>query len=168
MLFPVSEYPGVNVEDKIKLRTPLSTLQTYRKARIILPSPPGRGRCCRRARAAKLAAWYDGFIPYEGCQYKGQQVQAEAIADMAGVKCILGIAARKENFDYDAFYRHFAVTYRLKLPLNVLVKNSGDVHPVDYMRVNATLAQYDEFVSFYGIQPGDGMYIAPEDRVAVW
>ena len=37
-----------------------------------------------------------------------------------------------------------------------------------YMRVNATLAQFDEFVNFYGIQPGDGMYIAPEDRVAVW
>ena len=39
---------------------------------------------------------------------------------------------------------------------------------MNYMRANATLAQYDDFVRFYDIQPGDGMYIAPEDRVAVW
>ena len=37
-----------------------------------------------------------------------------------------------------------------------------------YMRINATLAQYDEFLDFYGIKEGDGMYIAPEDRVAIW
>ena len=30
------------------------------------------------------------------------------------------------------------------------------------------LAQFDDFVRFYGIQPGAGMYIAPEERVAVW
>ena len=122
-----------------------------------------------QARAAKLAAWYDGFIPYEGCQYSGQQVQTEAIADMAGVKCILGIAAKEENFDYDAFYRQIAILYRLKMTLNAFVQRfARDVHPVSYLRVNATLAQFEEFVSFYGIQPGDGMYIAPEDRVAVW
>lgn len=34
--------------------------------------------------------------------------------------------------------------------------------------INATLAQFDDFIDFYGIQPGDGMYVAPEDRVAVW
>ena len=36
-----------------------------------------------------------------------------------------------------------------------------------YMRVNAVLAQFGGFIRFYNIQPGDGMYIAPEDRVAV-
>ena len=28
--------------------------------------------------------------------------------------------------------------------------------------------QFDEFYETYGIQPGDGMYLAPEDRIAVW
>ena len=107
-----------------------------------------------RARAAKLAAWYDGFIPYEGVAYPGKQVQGEVIADMGGVKCMLGIAARREDFDYDAYY--------------LLAVISMDVHPLNYMRVNATLAQFDEFAGCYGIRPGDGMYIAPEDRVAVW
>ena len=122
-----------------------------------------------QARAAKLAAWYDGFIPWEGATFSGQQVQTEAIADMGGMKCMLAIAAQRENFDYDAFFRQFATIWRMQgLPAFLVTKVATDVHPMRYMRINATLAQFDEFVNFYGIQPGDGMYIAPEDRVAVW
>ena len=28
--------------------------------------------------------------------------------------------------------------------------------------------KYDEFYEEYGINEGDGMYLAPEERVAVW
>ena len=120
-------------------------------------------------RAEKLAAWYDGFIPYEGCKYSGQQVQREVIADKAGLKCVLGIAAQEENFDYDEFFRQYAIMWRLKLLPNMIIQQvATDTHPMNYMRINANLAQYDDFVNFYGIQPGDGMYIAPEERVAVW
>ena len=120
-------------------------------------------------RAEKLAAWYDGFIPYEGCQYSGQQVQREVIADLAGLKCVLGIAAQEENFDYDEFFRQYAVMWRLKLLPNMIIQQvATDTHSMNYMRINANLAQYDDFNNFYGIQPGDGMYIAPEDRVTVW
>ena len=37
-----------------------------------------------------------------------------------------------------------------------------------YLRINTTLQQYDEFLDFYGITEGDGMYLALEDRVNVW
>ena len=120
-------------------------------------------------RAAKLAAWYNGFIPAEGMSYSGQQVQTEAIADMAGMKCLLAIAAQKEGFDYDAFFRQYAAVWRTQmLPAYVALLVARDTHPMRYLRINATLAQFDEFIGFYGIQPGDGMYVAPEDRVAVW
>ena len=122
-----------------------------------------------QVRAAKLASWYDGFIPFEGANFSGQKVKGEAIADMAGVKCILALAAKKANFDYDAFFRQFARSWRQQLlPSEATRRVSIDTHPMNYMRVNATLAQFDEFIDFYGIQPGDGMFIAPEDRVAVW
>ncbi len=122
-----------------------------------------------QARAAKLAAWYDGFIPWEGAAFSGRQVQTEAIADMAGMKCILAIAAQHKDFDYDAFFRQYATVWRMQgLPAFLVTKVATDVHPMRYMRINVTLAQFDEFVDFYGIRPGDGMYIAPEDRVAVW
>ena len=44
----------------------------------------------------------------------------------------------------------------------------NDSHPLGYMRINATLAQFEEFVDFYGIKEGDGMYIAPKDRLEIW
>ena len=122
-----------------------------------------------QARAAKLAAWYDGFIPWEGASYSGQQVQTEAIADMGGMKCLLAVAAQQENFDYDAFFRQFATVWRMQgLPAFLVTQVAQDTHPMRYLRINATLAQFDEFIEFYGIQPGDGMYIATEDRVCVW
>ena len=122
-----------------------------------------------QARAAKLAAWYDGFIPWEGASYSGRQVQTEAIADMGGMKCLLAVAAQQENFDYDAFFRQFATVWRMQgLPAYLVTLVAQDTHPMRYLRINATLAQFDEFIEFYGIQPGDGMYIATEDRVCVW
>ena len=30
------------------------------------------------------------------------------------------------------------------------------------------MQQYDEFLDFYGIKEGDGMYLAPENRVNIW
>ena len=96
-------------------------------------------------------------------------VQTEACSDMAGLRCVLVIAAQKENFDYDAFFRQYASTWRCQMTLEQVRKDVlVNPHPMNYMRINATLAQFDEFLDFYGIREGDGMYIAPEDRVAVW
>ena len=46
-----------------------------------------------------------------------------------------------------------------------LLNNS---HPMDYLRVNTVLQQYDEFLDCYDIKEGDGMYLAPADRVNIW
>ncbi|MBQ7564536.1 MAG: hypothetical protein IJT16_11170 [Lachnospiraceae bacterium] len=43
-----------------------------------------------------------------------------------------------------------------------------DVHPLDYLRVNVGLQQFDEFYEAFDVKEGDGMYLAPEDRVLVW
>lgn len=42
-----------------------------------------------------------------------------------------------------------------------------DAHPAHYLRINAMLAQFEDYDDFYGIKEGDGMYLPPEDRVAV-
>ena len=43
-----------------------------------------------------------------------------------------------------------------------------DVHPLKYLRINTVLQQFDEFLDTYGIEKGDNMYLAPEDRVCIW
>ena len=43
-----------------------------------------------------------------------------------------------------------------------------DVHSANKVRTNQTLACFEEFYTTYSIEPGDGMYVAPEDRVKIW
>ena len=49
-----------------------------------------------------------------------------------------------------------------------MASKSPDIHPLNYLRINTVLQQFDEFLDFYGIKEGDGMYLAPEDRVNIW
>ena len=86
----------------------------------------------------------------------------------AGMKVILRIAAQKEGFDYDAFFRAYAGLWLDKDTLQMVYRRINDVHPMGYLRVNCTLQQFDEFLDFYGITEGDGMYLAPADRVIIW
>ena len=92
----------------------------------------------------------------------------EACADMAGFKVMLRIAADKPDFDYDKFFRAFAGKWLSKDTLQYAYIRINDTHPMNYLRANCTLQQYDEFLDFYGITEGDNMYLAPEDRVAIW
>ena len=43
-----------------------------------------------------------------------------------------------------------------------------DVHSVMFLRVNGALAQCDYWYDAFNIQPGDALYVAPENRVKVW
>ena len=88
---------------------------------------------------------------------------------MTSMKCLLYIARQTEGFDYDAFFRQYAKLWRdQSTPESMKETILMDPHPVHYLRINATLAQFDDFDDFYGIKEGDGMYLSPEDRVAVW
>ena len=86
-----------------------------------------------------------------------------------GMKCILGIAAKKPDFDYDAFFRAYADLWFDKMePFGARFYVEEDVHPLKYLRVNVILQQFDEFLETYGIKEGDRMYLAPEDRIVIW
>ena len=43
-----------------------------------------------------------------------------------------------------------------------------DAHSPALIRVNAILSTLDSFYETYGVVEGDGMYIAPEDRISRW
>lgn len=121
-------------------------------------------------RAQKLIDYYDTIVPFDGGEnYPGSNVQGEAIADMAGVKCMLLLAEEEEDFDYDAFFRAYASLWKGIYSREYCEQSAyQDSHPMDYLRVNVTLMQQPEFYETYDIKEGDGMYMAEEDRIAVW
>ena len=116
----------------------------------------------------KLADYFSAIHPWEGISWNGETKTGEACADMGSMRCLLLMAKEKEHFDYDLFFRSFAKLFIRKIKLEAVYPDFTNVHPLAYLRINTTLQQYDEFLDFYGIKEGDGMYLAPEDRVKIW
>ncbi|MBQ6972955.1 MAG: M13 family metallopeptidase [Synergistaceae bacterium] len=123
-----------------------------------------------KARADRLIKYLDTFrVDDSGEHYSGSLVQTETIADMAGVKAMLGIAEGRKDFDYDKFFRSYAKIWKVVQTRELNdARIRTDVHALPYIRVNAIVQQYADFYRTYGISDGDGMYLAPENRVAVW
>jgi predicted metalloendopeptidase len=121
-------------------------------------------------KGSKLAGYFSLARPIPGQQkVNGNAVKDEAIADMGGVKSVLYVARNIPDFDYDEFFRAFARQYAQQTTQeSELGTMKGDIHPLPFYRINIVLQQYDEFFKIYDIKPGDGMYLSPEKRVAVW
>jgi putative endopeptidase len=74
-----------------------------------------------------------------------------------------------EGFDFARMFRAYARDWRLiesqQMAEYLLI---NDVHAPGHLRTNATVQQLNEFYDAFGVQPGDGMYLAPADRLKVW
>ena len=116
-----------------------------------------------------LSTWYSAISPLPGVpQYSGGVVP-EAIADMGGMRCALRVAGKQSDFDYDLFFRSYAEVWRKVCTEDMeRLYIQGDVHPLAYLRCNITVQQFDEFQKTYGVKEGDGMYLAPENRICLW
>ena len=120
-------------------------------------------------RAQKLIDHYNTLTVWEGQNVLGDNVQTEAIADIGGMKAMLTIAKGKDSFDYDKFFTSYAHIWAfIRTRETELQRIMQDPHPLPYMRTNVTVQQYQEFYDTYDIKEGDGMYLAPEERVSVW
>ena len=121
-----------------------------------------------RAKNTKLANYLSSIHPWEGNFTRGNIKTGESGADMEGMKCMLRLAAKDPGFDYDAFFKAYAKGWVVKETPERAKIFTDDPHSMNYIRINVTLQQFDEFLDLYDIKEGDNMYLAPEDRVAVW
>jgi putative endopeptidase len=120
-------------------------------------------------RAQKLIDYYNSMTAFGGYKVQGANIQGEAIADMAGMKCMLGLLSQKENVDYRRFFESYAKIWgRINTRETEYYQLMQDSHPLAYLRTNVTVQQFDEFLETFDIVEGDGMYLSPEDRVLVW
>ncbi|MCR4646793.1 MAG: M13 family metallopeptidase [Oscillospiraceae bacterium] len=121
-------------------------------------------------RNGKLIEYFSTQVePWADAHLDGEFLAAEACADMGGMKVMLLMASKIPDFDYDLFFRTYASSNMIEYNESIAYWcYTDDKHPFDYLRVNVVLQQFDEFLDFYGITEGDGMYLAPEDRILVW
>lgn len=117
----------------------------------------------------KVEAYYRGYEAVPGVRIDEKQTLSENIADIGGIACCLEVLSKMENPDYDAFFRSYAGQWaRLGSYEDLAETAKIDYHAPNNLRCNRVLANFEEFADTYDMKPGDGMYVAPEDRIEIW
>ena len=130
-------------------------------------------------RTSALVAQYEAYEPVAGHTVNGELTLGENIADLSG----LAVALRAYRRALDGapapvidgmtgeqrFFAGWAQVWRAKTRDEELVRRvATDPHsPAEY-RVTGVLVNSDDFMAAFDVQPGDGMWRAPEDRVRIW
>jgi putative endopeptidase len=130
------------------------------------------------AATAKLAEQYDTYKPFPDISVNGKQTLGEDIADLAGLAAaydgyhasLAGKSApTQDGFSGDQqFFIAFGQYWGRKdreaaLRQQVLT----DPHAPARFRA-ATVRNIDSWYSLFEVQPGDKLYLAPQDRVRIW
>ena len=113
--------------------------------------------------------YYDVFPSVEtGSTVDGALTITENIADLGGMYAVTQIIGHDKDALQEAFVSYAnmwaeKMTYEYASMLLMM-----DVHSPGRARVNAVLSSMDAFYEAFDIQEGDGMYVAPGDRVGIW
>ena len=130
------------------------------------------------ASSKQLVAQYDAYKPFPDLAIKGQQTLGENIADLAGLAAAydaykLSLHGRPapvvEGLSGDQqFFLSFAQSWRGKTR-EPAMRNQilADGHaPAEYRA--STVRNIDAWYRAFDVKPGQGLYLAPTDRVRVW
>ena len=137
-------------------------------------------RAAFKERSDKLIAQYDGYEPRDlpGEKVNGALTVGENIGDLGGVTIGLkayeislggqeapvvdGLTGRQRVF---MSYAHIWRTKRRKEQMLQLI--TTDPHSPAEFRANI-VRNLEEFHEAFDVQPGDGLWLDPEDRVRIW
>lgn len=130
-------------------------------------------------RTAALVEQYRHYEPVAGHPVNGELTLGENIADVSGV-AVAYRAYLKSLGGTDApvidgltgaqrFFAGYAQVWRAKTrPEESVRRITTDPHSPPEFRVTGVLVNSDDFVAAFGVEPGDGMWREPEERVRIW
>ena len=144
------------------------------------------------ASAAKLAAQFDTYRPYPDLAVNGKQTLSENVADVAGLAAAYDAyrlavrgpvaslaeqilpaadAAPKAGDDFNndqLFFLSFAQSWRQKMrepALRQRIVTDGHA-PAEYRA--DTVRNLDAWYAAFSVNPGQALYLSPQDRVRMW
>jgi len=126
-----------------------------------------------KAASGKLVAQFNAYKPYPDLAVNGQLTLSENLADLAGLAAsydaYLTAGGRNANLEGDrAFFIGYASSWRNKA--REAAERRGiltDGHAPPQYRT-ATVRNLDAWYKAFDVQPGQSLYLAPEQRVRVW
>jgi predicted metalloendopeptidase len=130
------------------------------------------------AAAARLAAQYDRYRPFPDLHVNGTQTLSENIADVAGLSAAYDayhLAYRDERVPAvgglsgdQQFFLSFAQSWRQKTrepALRQRIVTDGHA-PAEYRA--DTVRNLDPWYAAFEVQPGQKLYLPPQQRVPIW
>ncbi len=112
--------------------------------------------------------YYEAFELTDGIDLNGELTLTENIADLGSLHCVAELCGDDPEALRELF-EAYAASWAEKAPREVYDNWSRtDTHAPGIARTNAVASSTEEFYEAYDVQEGDGMYVAPEDRVCIW
>ncbi len=131
------------------------------------------------ARTARLVKEYSGFEALPSLKVNGANTLGENIGDLGGLNMaheayLLSLKGQPAPVlaglsGDQRFFLAYAQVWREKYrdgALRELVMS--DVHSPAQFRVNGPLPNVDAWYAAFGVQPGEKLYLKPEERVRIW
>ena len=132
-----------------------------------------------RKRVDSLAAQYDEYVALPGLKLNGRLTLGENIGDLGGLTVayqayqrslqgrpapvVDGLTGAQRFFlSYAQIWR--AITSDERLRTQVL----SDPHSPSRFRVNGVVRNVDAWYAAFAVQPGDALYLPPDERVRIW
>ena len=145
-------------------------------------------RAAFEERTRALVAQYDAYIPAElgpdGPHVNGRLTLGENIGDLGGLSIALKayeIALEREGKTLDdadvidghtaaqRFFLSWARAWRSKSRVErAETQLATDPHSPQEFRTNGVVKNIDAFAEAFSLQPGDALYLPPEERVRIW
>jgi len=111
--------------------------------------------------------YYSNYTVMDIYHVDGKKTSGENYADKGAMECLMKIITDKKQREI-LFENYAKIWCQMSSDEYVLNQLEIDEHSPAEVRVNAVLASTPEFYEVYGVAPGDGMYIAPENQVSRW
>ena len=119
-------------------------------------------------KCSTLASYYKTIEIAPGTMANGENVVTEAAADLNGMQAILELAAKDAGTDYDKLFGRVSYVWAEVTPEATLPNLLLDTHPLNTLRVNVNAQMFDPIYKALGVSEGDGMYLAPDQRINIW
>lgn len=131
-------------------------------------------------RTAALATQYDAYEPVPGTHIQGKLTLGENIGDLGGIEAAYAAFQRYQEKHGPApvidgvtgdqrFFLSYAQAWQAKVREDAQrAQLLSDPHSPAMFRVNGVVRNVDAWYKAFNIQPGDKMYLPPEQRVHIW
>ena len=133
-----------------------------------------------KVKADRLAAQFDTYEPIPGVHIKGKLTLGENLADLGGLEAAYAAYRRYvarhgeppviDGFTGDQrFFIAYAQAWQGKAREGALRDQLlSNPHSPDKYRVNGIVRNFDPWYKAFNVEPGNKMYLPPDQRVHVW